>query len=146
MPGRPYRIFSCSLGRSEPEPKSRADRPTLHGFDTEMNGSTYILSRSEPSTYIQFHAPLLDELAGFLGIEEKPSDKGALLGHPRVTATEPRPLSLSFGLQMLVESYNSFSFPKKNDLGGDQQSISREVRRCRVQSLQFAAEVSFQTE
>lgn len=122
------------------------DRPCMDLMLKRM-GQLLILSHSEPSAYIPFHTPLLDELADFLGIEEKPSDKGAFLGHPRVTATDSRPLSLSFGLQMLVESYKSFGFGKKNDHDDGQQSTPREVRRtCRVQSLQFAADVGFQLE
>ena len=122
------------------------DRPCMDLMLKRM-GQLLILGRSELSAYIPFHTPLLDELADFLGIEEKPSDKGAFLGHSPVTATDSRPLSLSFGLQMLVESYKSFGYSKKNDHDDGQQSTSSEVKRtCRVQSLQFAAHVGFQLE
>lgn len=143
----PWKQFPILSGEAN-QSKSRelGDRSCMDLLLKRM-GQLLILSHSEPSSYIPFHTPLLDELADFLGIEEKPSDKGAFLGHPRVTAMESRPLSLSFGLQMLVESYKSFGFPKKSDLDEDQHATPPEVRRtCRVQSLQFAADVGVQLE
>ena len=143
----PAKIFPGPSGEAtQGESGEPGDRPCLDLL-LERMGQLLVLSHAEPSSYIPFHTPLLDELADFLGIEEKPSDKGAFLGHPRVTATESRPLSLSFGLQMLVESYKSFGLPTKKDLNGGQKSTPREVRRtCRVQSLQFAADIGFQLE
>lgn len=143
----PAEFFSgLSGGEHQGKSGELVDRPCMDLMLKRM-GQLLILSQSEPSAYIPFHTPLLDELAAFLGLEEKPSDKGAFLGHPPVTATDSRPLSLSFGLQMLVESYKSVGFPKKNDIGDGQQSAPREVRRtCRVQSLLFAADIGFQLE
>lgn len=143
----PAKIFPGLSGEAtQGESGEPGDRPFLDLL-LERMGQLLILSHAEHASYIPFHTPLLDELADFLGIEEKPSDKGAFLGHPRVTATESRPLSLSFGLQMLVESYKSFGFPTKKDLNNGENPTPREVRRtCRVQSLQFAADVGFQLE
>lgn len=143
----PASLFSVSSDdATQRENLRRTNRSCMDLILTRM-GQLLILSRSNPSAYIPFHTPLLDELAGFLGINEKPSDKGSLLGHPPVTATDPRPLSLSFGLQMVVESYKSFGFSKRNEPQDDQQCALCEVRRsCRVQSLQFAADVGFRIE
>lgn len=143
----PAKCFAALSGKmTQGESGELGDRPCLDLLLKRM-GQLLILSHAEPSSYIPFHTPLLDELADFLGIEEKPSDKGAFLGHPRVAAMESRPISLSFGLQMLVESYKSFGLPTKKDLDQGQKSHLCEVRRtCRVQSLQFAADVGFQLE
>lgn len=143
----PTKIFAVlSTEAAQGESAELGDRPCLDLLLKRM-GQLLILSHAEPSSYIPFHTPLLDELADFLGIEEMPSDKGAFLGHSRMTAMEPRPLSLSFGLQMLVESYKSFSLPTKKDVDDSQKFTPYEVRKtCRVQSLQFAADVGFQLE
>ena len=143
----PAKVFAVlSTEATQGESAELGDRPCLDLLLKRM-GQLLILSHAEPSSYIPFHTPLLDELADFLGIEEKPSDKGAFLGHSRVTAMESRPISLSFGLQMLVESYKSFGLPTKKDVDDGQKSTPCEVRRtCRVQSLQFAADVGFQLE
>lgn len=143
----PAKFFAVLSGKAtQGENEELGDRPCLDLLLKRM-GQLLILSHAEPSSYIPFHTPLLDELADFLGIEEKPSDKGGFLGHPRVTAMESRPLSLSFGLQMLAESYKSFGLPTKKDIDDGQKTTPCEVRRtCRVQSLQFAADVGFQLE
>lgn len=143
----PASFFSLSSDdATQSENSGRINRSCMDLILKRM-GQLLISSPSDALTDIPFHTPLLDELAGFLGINEKPSNQGALLGHPPVTTTDPRPLSLSFGLQMLVESYKSFGFAKKKEPHDDQQRARCEVRRpCRVQSLQFAADVKFRIE
>ena len=132
-------------------PLGRNDQPCMDLILKRM-GQLLIQNRSDKTFCVPFRTPLLDELGGFLGLEEKISDIGALAGYPRVMVMEPRPLSLSFGLQMLVESYKSCECSEKQESHKEQKhdaprtttTTTTTTRSCRVQSLQFATDVGFQ--
>lgn len=136
-----FHLFSDETSQNEPQ--ARKDQACMDLILKRM-GQLLIRDRSDNQFCIPFRTPLLDELGGFLGIKEKILDVGVLAGYPCVTAMEPLALSLSFGLQMLVESYKSFTILTKNESHDGQEHAARKVRKsCRVQSLQFATDVGF---
>jgi hypothetical protein len=138
----PAEFFSNPLNEESRSNCSKKTDRSCMDLMLQRMGQLLLLHRSEFLFYIPSQSPLINDLAGFLQIN---LDK-ALPGGARVTQREPRPLSLSFGLQMLVESYRSwFDFPNKHELENSQEQTPHRVRKgCRVQSLQFAAGVSFQ--
>ncbi len=136
----PAEVFpNPSREASECKNLRRTDRACMNLMLKRM-GQLLVLSCSNIQSYIPINTPLIEELASFLGIWEKVPDFGGWVGHPPAEACEARPLSLSFGLQMLIESYKSFGFSKKHD--GPKDAQQQVKKTCRVRSLQFAADVS----
>lgn len=134
----PADFFSIPLNEESQTKSSQQTDRTCMDLILQRMGQILLLHRSKWLFYTPSQSPLIIDLAGFLQI--KLDDTTLQRGKPR------RPLSLSFGLQMVVESYKGwFDFPKRNELKNGQEQISQPVRKCcRVQSLQFAARVSDQ--
>ncbi len=123
--------------KGDEEKQLQLDRVCLELVLKRM-GQLLTIKESVPEIETPFDTPLLQDLCCFLESSKNVSCHGAV-----------HPLSLSFGLEMLVQSIKSYLHPPGSDLdkegkgSGDKEPLpSTRPSSCRLQSLKFALDVA----